>query len=218
MNPKILISVKNKPENYYKAVTGCGVIAVTQYCPEYSDEYDGLILSGGSDIHPSYYNEEINNAVNIDELRDEAEFKLIKAFVEKKKPILGICRGYQALNVAFGGSLYQHISNANEHSSFVSGVDLVHDITVAEDSYLYNLYGKKFSVNSAHHQAIKKLGEGFRVIATAHDGVTIEAIEHNKLPIIGVQWHPERMCFDNKRDDTVDGKEIFKYFLEKYIF
>lgn len=213
MNLKILISVKNKPENYFKAVTGCGAIAVAQYCPEFSDEYDGLILSGGSDIHPSYYNEEMDGSVNVDKLRDKAEFELVKAFVEKKKPILGICRGYQILNVAFGGSLYQHISNANEHSSFVSGVDLVHDVTVSKDSFLYNLYGEKFPVNSAHHQGIKKLGDGFEVIATAHDGKTIEAIRHKEMPIIGVQWHPERMCFDKKREDTVDGKEIIKYFL-----
>ncbi len=214
MKPEILISATTNQENYVNAVTKCGAIATALRYPEFSNEYDGLILSGGGDIHPDYYNEEINGSKNIDTMRDEAEFKLVKAFVQKKKPILGICRGHQLLNVAFGGSLYQHISNADLHSSGIKGVDLVHDITVSKDSFFYNLYGERFSVNSSHHQAVKKLGEGFEVIGTTHDGTTIEAISHKVLPIIAVQWHPERMCFDKKRDDAVDGEKIIRHFLK----
>ena len=75
------------------------------------------------------------------------------------------------------------------------------------------MYGVEFSVNSFHHQAIKEKGNGFDVLATA-DGTTIEGIIHKELPIFGVQWHPERMCFANKREDTVDGAEIFNFFIK----
>ena len=177
-----------------------------------STEYDGLIICGGNDINPAYYNEKMNGSVNIDAKRDMAEFALAKAFAEKKKPIFGICRGCQLLNVAFGGNLYQDISNASEHCSF-SDYDLVHKVTVKKDSFLYKMYGVEFSVNSFHHQAIKETGNGFDVLATA-DGTTIEGIIHKELPIFGVQWHPERMCFANKREDTVDGAEIFNFFIK----
>ena len=212
MKPKILLSVNSKRDNYIDAVNNCGGIAVAQYCPDVSTEYDGLIICGGNDIDPAYYNEKIDGTVNIDSDRDIAEFALVKAFAEKKKPILGICRGCQLLNVAFGGNLYQDISNASEHCSF-SDYDLVHKVTVKEDSFLYKMYGAEFSVNSFHHQAIKETGNGFDVIAK-EDNTTIEGIVHKELPVFGVQWHPERMCFANKREDTVDGSEVFKFFIK----
>ena len=212
MKPRILLSVNSKRDNYIDAVNNCGGIAVPQYCPDVSTEYDGLIICGGNDIDPAYYNEKMNGSVNIDAKRDMAEFALAKDFAEKKKPIFGICRGCQLLNVAFGGNLYQDISNASEHCSF-SDYDLVHKVTVKKDSFLYKMYGVEFSVNSFHHQAIKETGNGFDVLATA-DGTTIEGIIHKELPIFGVQWHPERMCFANKREDTVDGAEIFNFFIK----
>ena len=212
MKPRILLSVNSKRDNYIDAVNNCGGIAVPQYCPDVSTEYDGLIICGGNDIDPAYYNEKMNGSVNIDAKRDMAEFALAKAFAEKKKPIFGICRGCQLLNVAFGGNLYQDISNASEHCSF-SDYDLVHKVTVKKDSFLYKMYGVEFSVNSFHHQAIKETGNGFDVLATA-DGTTIEGIIHKELPIFGVQWHPERMCFANKREDTVNGAEIFNFFIK----
>ena len=212
MKPRILLSGNGKRDNYIDAVNNCGGIAVPQYCPDVSTEYDGLIICGGNDIDPAYYNEKMNGSVNIDARRDIAEFALAKVFAEKKKPILGICRGCQLLNVAFGGSLYQDISNASEHCSF-SDYDLVHKVTVKKDSFLYKMYGAEFYVNSFHHQAIKETGNGFDVLATAY-GTTIEGIIHKELPIFGVQWHPERMCFANKREDTVDGAEIFNFFIK----
>ncbi len=212
MKPRILLSLNGKQDNYIDAVNNCGGIAVPQYCPDVSTEYDGLIICGGNDIDPAYYNEKMNGSVNIDSKRDSAEFALAKAFAEKKKPIFGICRGCQLLNVAFGGSLYQDLSNASEHSSF-SNYDLVHKVMAKKDSFLYKMYGAEFCVNSSHHQAIKKTGNGFDVLAMA-DNTTIEGIIHRELPIFGVQWHPERMCFANKREDTVDGSEIFKFFIK----
>lgn len=178
------------------------------------NEFDGLVLCGGCDIHPKYYGEVIDGSVNIDNDRDEKEFYLFKYFYENKNPILGICRGAQLINIALGGSLYQDISNAKEHTSFVKGVDLVHKIKIIGDNFLFRIYNEEFFVNSHHHQAVNQLGEGLDLIAVSHDGKTVETFKHSELPIFGVQWHPERMCFKNKRKDTVDGSKIFEFFID----
>lgn len=210
--PKILLSGSTKTHNYVDAVEKLGGIAVAQYLPEYDSSCDGLILCGGSDISPNYYGEELNGSVNIDDARDKAEMNLIRQFVEAGKPILGICRGCQILNVYFGGSLYQHIDNAREHASNAD-YDLIHPVTAEKGSVPARLYGTDFVVNSYHHQAVKKLGDGFRITMVSGPERIVEAIEHETLPIFAVQWHPERMCFAHKRKDTVDGSEIFKHFL-----
>ncbi|MBE7020032.1 MAG: gamma-glutamyl-gamma-aminobutyrate hydrolase family protein [Ruminococcaceae bacterium] len=213
MKPEILLSVNTKKEFYIDAVNNCGGIAVPEYCPEAVTGYDGLILCGGNDIGPSYYGEEINGAVNIDEKRDFSEFNLVKAFIEAGKPVMGICRGCQLLNIAFGGTLYQDIDNAKEHSSF-SDYDLIHTVQAKENSFLSELYGESFWVNSFHHQAVNKLGKDLEITAIASDGKTVEGIKHKTLPIFGVQWHPERMAFSKRRDDTVDGRLLFEYFIK----
>lgn len=214
MKPKILLAVPSVgKENYVNAVIGCGGEAVAQYCPEVSLDYDGLILCGGVDVHPSRYGEEICGARNMDEARDESEFALLKAFVEAKKPVFGICRGCQLLNVAFGGTLHQDLHNANMHTNS-SKPDIAHEVTAKEGTILHTLYGKHFVTNSVHHQAVKKLGDGFEIMAVAFDNETVEGIYHTSLPIFAVQFHPERMCFDNKREDTVDGSPIIQYFVD----
>ena len=212
MKPKILISINKTKELYVDAVNSAGGIAVAEYCPDVSTDYDGLILGGGNDIDPAYYGEEINGAVNFDLQRDAAEFKLAKAFIDAKKPIMGICRGHQLLNVVFGGSLYQDIENAKEHSSF-SDYDLIHTVNAKGNTFISELYGESFTVNSIHHQAVKELGKDLEVIMTSSDGKTVEGLKHKHLPIFSVQWHPERMCCTRARNDTIDGKTIFEYFI-----
>lgn len=213
MAPKILLSAKSKMENYADAVTQCGGIADIRYLPEVDLNYDGLILCGGSDIHPRRFGEEIDGSVKIDEDRDAVEFDLAKAYIEAGKPVMGICRGFQLLNIYFGGSLYQDIPNAAEHRSYPEG-DSVHGVEAIADSVLAKLYGTSFAVNSAHHQALKKIGNGLRITAWSADHTVVEAVEHASLPVFGVQWHPERMCFSKKREDTVDGAALFEYFMK----
>jgi len=136
----------------------------------------------------------------------------VEAFLKAGKPIFGICRGHQLLNVIFGGTLVQHLPNALEHSTVLAGRDIVHEVTAEKGSIAEKLYGESFTVNSWHHQAVQDLADGFCVSMCASDGV-IEGFEHESLPIFGVQWHPERMCCTRKRDDTVDGSAIFEYFI-----
>lgn len=209
---KILLSVGGNDQNYIDAIECLGAEAVAKHSPEVDMNYDGLILCGGADMHPKYYGEEICGSVGIDLARDKAEVALLQAYATAGKPILGICRGHQLINVFFGGSLYQDIAESELHKR-QNDKDNAHAVSAVEGSILAELYGESFCVNSAHHQAIKELGAGLR--ATAYwNGQYIEAIEHTELPILAVQWHPERMCFKNKREDTVCGADIIKYFVD----
>ena len=212
MNPRILLAAKQKKENYAEAVKACGGIPILEYNPEELDGFAGLILCGGNDIDPDYYGEPINGSVNIDRERDAAEFALAKAFLKAGKPVLGICRGYQLLNILFGGTLHQHIETAGMHQANENG-DMVHPVIAKSGSIVAGLYGERFMVNSSHHQAVKMLGEGLLVTMKSEDGV-IEGFEHKSLAVFGVQWHPERMCCAHRRADTVDGIEIFRYFMD----
>ncbi len=163
---------------------------------------DGLLLSGGKDINPSYYGEPVLDgaSVDIDAERDTAELPLTKAALAAGLPILGICRGIQTLNVAAGGSLYQDLSQI--------GVDVqlhqqrgrrpewkaVHRVELVPDSRLAGLMdGASAEVNSFHHQAVHVPAPRLVVTARAPDGV-IEGLEDPARPfVVGVQWHPERM-------------------------
>lgn len=204
MKPRILLSFKGSGENYINAVNFSGGEAVTHP----SDiEYDGLILCGGGDISPHFYGEENTFSKNIDIHRDKCEFALLEKFIKEEKPILGICRGLQIINVFFGGTLCQDIPNHCDNC----GNDLIHNITATKNSFLYSLYGENFTVNSNHHQSVKVLGENLLVISNSEK--VIEGIVHSTLPIFAIQFHPERMCYKKSRSDTVDGKDIFKYFI-----
>ena len=208
---RILLSGKNNMQNYVDAVNAAGGEATAKYLPEISTDYDGLILCGGADIDPKYYHQENQGSVGIDPQRDAVEFALLKAYVDAGKPVLGICKGHQLINVFFGGSLHQDLPEKHLHTSG-QGIDLTHPITASENSMLWRLYGSSFVVNSSHHQAVNHLGDGLRATAW-WDNTYIEAFEHCSLPIYGVQFHPERMCLSKARPDTIDGIKIFEWFL-----
>ena len=214
MKPKILLAANLKKETYIEAVEKNGGEAAAVYCPESDLFYDGLILCGGNDTDPKYYGEEINGAVKIDYERDKTEIAVAKAYIEAGKPVMGICRGYQLLNVIFGGTLHQHIPNFLEHQPQKEGQVITHGVKAVKGSLAQRLYGEKFTVNSYHHQAIKDLGKGLKITAYSQDGTVIEAIEHETMPIFGFQWHPERMCDPETNENRADGNLIFKYFIE----
>ena len=171
---------------------------------------DALLLPGGGDIHPRFYGQSINGATDIDEERDLRELALVHTFAAEKKPIFGICRGLQIINVAFGGTLHQHIDN---HAQLDS-IDRLHE-TRTDDTLLRSLYGTRFTVNSAHHQSVARLGTGLHAVQWANDG-TVEALRHTTLPIFAVQWHPERLCVAFSRRDAVDGGLLLNAFFSAY--
>ncbi|BCN30322.1 gamma-glutamyl-gamma-aminobutyrate hydrolase family protein [Anaeromicropila herbilytica] len=210
MRGSILISGgKEYNKNYVDAITKSSGNAIYEYCPKYKEKYIGLVLAGGYDMDPVFYRQNNHASKGIDIKRDEAELLLLDQFVHAQKPVLGICRGHQTINVYFGGDLIQDIYTKSIHQK--EG-DAIHKTITKKDSVLYRLYGTEFATNSNHHQAIGKIGEGIDVTQYSNDGV-IEAIEHSDLPIYGVQWHPERMCYDNLREDTVDSSKFMKWFV-----
>ena len=209
MRPRILLSVELRKENYIAAVESAGGIAVAEHCPDVDLSFDGLILCGGRDVNPARYGEETDGAVNIDYARDEAEFALAKAYIEAGKPVLGICRGCQVLNVFFGGSLHQHLENTHFHKSDTD-TDRTHAVVAVKGGVTEKLYGESYTVNSIHHEAVKTLGNGLIVTERSNDGI-IEGFVHATLPVFAVQWHPERLV--GAESETVDGLKIFEYFL-----
>ena len=177
-------------------------------------EYDGLLLPGGWDVNPSRYGKERIPQETIDDDLDAVQFETLEKFLEAGKPVFGICRGHQLLNVAFGGTLIQHLPGAENHMSLPTGADNVHRGIIERGSFLDEIYGAGCAVNSSHHQGVGQLGKGFRAVMRSEDGV-IEALEHASLPVWSVQWHPERMCFRHSRNDTADGSLVLRFFLEQ---
>ena len=217
MEPRILLSYSaSGGENYERAIQAVGGRPEGGYCPLVDTSCDGLLLCGGTDVDPSYFHQENKGSEGIDPERDTAEFDLIRAFVAAGKPILGICRGLQIINVALGGSLTQdlqpQLKTIHTHTPG-SDVDKVHSVRAAEDSFFAQTYGPLFAVNSSHHQAVDAIGDGLRPVLWSEGGV-IEGLEHTSLPILCVQFHPERMAFAKRREDTADGAPIFEKFLQ----
>lgn len=159
---------------------------------------DGLLLTGGGDIDPFlFFEEPIPKLGSITPDRDWLEIVLIKRFLEEEKPILGICRGCQILNVVAGGDMYQDIFSQSkgellQHAQLAPRDHLSHSITIEKNTLLHRLVGEeRIRVNSFHHQAVRRLAPGFVVSATSSDGL-IEAFESKEQPfVLGVQWHPE---------------------------
>jgi putative glutamine amidotransferase len=174
---------------------------------------DGLLLTGGEDIDPSWYREENRFPQSVIQPdRDRAEILLARKARERGMPILGLCRGVQTMNVAFGGSLHQDVSlrpGTGSHDVEEPWVYLVHDVTIVKDTHLFQLAGKEIvQVNSRHHQVLNRIAPEFTVSATAPDGV-VEAIENvdGGRYLLGVQWHPEMTP-----DDAL-SKAIFRDFV-----
>ena len=211
MKCRILLCVNTNKEHYIQAVELSGGQAVASYCPDLNTDYDGLILCGGNDLDPKYYGESVDGSIEIDHCRDETEWALLREFIKTGKPIMGVCRGFQLLNVFFGGTLWQDIENVQIHKGDLEHYP-VHSVQAEKNSFLAQLYGEEFSVNSCHHQGIRKLAEDLTAIAHSQD--LVEAFYHKRMPVFGVQWHPEKMCYGMKREDCVDGAPIFRYFLE----
>lgn len=216
---KILIScATHDASRYAQALVQSGIEAVLSDHPEDAAEYDGLLLPGGGDIHPAFYHKKNYACQNICITEDFIQIMMFHRFLEEKKPILGICKGMQLINVALGGNLTQDIPTKKMHAYV--GEDQYHIIKAMTDSHLYSLYGKECITNSAHHQAVSHLGERLHITQYSLDGVA-EGIEHDFLPIIGVQWHPERLMppdhpgvshpSDPSSLNYADGSKLFSY-------
>lgn len=225
---KIALSVSEKEKAkgasspYFRALVAAGaqpaelaLVSASETPEPLNAEYDGVLFTGGEDVDPSFYNEgRKNETVHVDHARDAFEMKLLDRALNRRLPILGICRGIQMINVKFGGSLYQDVKSdadiGTEHKQRGNRSETTHSITVTEpESILGQAVQGSCRVNSLHHQAIKRVGRGLKVTAYAEDGL-VEAVEAaDAYPfLMAVQWHPEEIS------NLPEQKRILQKFLE----
>ncbi|MBN6206435.1 gamma-glutamyl-gamma-aminobutyrate hydrolase family protein [Ralstonia pickettii] len=181
-----------------------------------TEQLDGLYLTGGDDIDPIYFNEEPHRKLGaFHPGRDAFEIAITQKMLEKNKPVLGVCKGAQMLNIAAGGDMYQDIySQINEpllqHFQQAPNYTATHHVEFSEGSLIHQLIGKrKIRVNSFHHQANRRAGKGFIVSGKTSDGI-VEVIESKNYRFaLGVQWHPEMLA----AADDLPSKKIYDGFI-----
>ncbi|MBI1996827.1 MAG: gamma-glutamyl-gamma-aminobutyrate hydrolase family protein [Deltaproteobacteria bacterium] len=211
------------PRRYSRAVEMSGGIplllpftASRALMRQYIGRLDGLVISGGAfDIHPSYYNEKpIKEIGAIKRDRTEFELEMTHLALKRDLPLLGICGGAQAINVVLGGTLYQDIAaqapHANQHEQGAKKEIGGHIVNIARGTRLEQILRRRsLEVNTTHHQAVKEIGTGLVVNATAEDGLIegIESLRHSF--VLGVQWHPEVLAPRN-----VAQRRIFSFFID----
>lgn len=209
MSVRIALSTQSdslgESPNYRRALESLGCEAVDLppdidkgNIGEILGSFDGFILTGGTDVNPSLYCKENLYATKLNDRRDQSDIFLAKALLDAKKPLLAICRGMHVLNVVCGGTLYQdlakqHPSAKLNHMQLDRSYEYVHKVNIMPGSFLSDICPPVINVNTMHHQAIDKVGEGLTVAAVSTDDV-IEAVEKiGEGFVVGVQWHPERL-------------------------
>lgn len=217
MNAKVLIAgIPEEVENYIFALENAGLQpVVSTELPTKEGltlgDFSALLLPGGADVDPSFFGQENHGSRTIEKELDIAQLHLTDLFVKAKKPILGICKGCQVINISFKGTIIQDLENNVHHQAYL-GQAVKHKAVTLKDNMFYELFGgDEILINSSHHQAIDALGQGLKVCQYSDDHV-IEAIQHESLPILGVQWHPERMSYSKHIAGEADGTLIFAYF------
>ena len=209
--------------DYYNAIAAAGGIPVLLPCTKDTaligmlvGRIDGIMFTGGEDYDPALFGEErIPELGTVNGFRDTSDFAYARMALKQRKPILGICRGEQLLNIVLGGTLYQDLpsqTGKTSHSQNGSGKKPCHGMTIDRNSILHRIIGRdSVIVNTSHHQAVKRLGEGLRVTAVSDDGV-VEAFESTdrKMKVLAVQFHPERL---RKEDSIWTG--IFRWLVRE---
>ena len=217
MSLRIVLPVFGKDgyANYFNALESFGAEGIPADTIEKADpaEFDGLLLPGGVDVDPACYGEQMAGAETTNPALDALQLGALDRFFKAEKPVFGICRGHQVINVYFGGTLIQHLPSSHIHAhNRETNADRVH-LSHATGEWLTNLYGTHFATNSSHHQASDRIGNGLTVDMMSDDGV-VEAAHHESGLVHSVQWHPERMCLKHQRADTVNGEPVLRWFLK----
>lgn len=199
---------KTATENYVRYVASGGMESLVTLSLEEIAACDALILPGGGDITPAFFGERNRASHNIDTELDVLQFQALDLCIRSQKPVLGICKGMQVINVGLGGTIIQDLPTADFHK--YNDGDQYHATVVEKESWLYHLCGADAIVNSAHHQSIGRPGAGLHVIQYCPQDLCPEAVAHESLPVLGVQWHPERL---DKKRSTLSGEAVLAYFV-----
>ena len=181
------------------------VYADRRFCDACAEQYDGLLLPGGGDLPTAYSGQMERCPTGMEAQVDRMQFYLAEAFLSSGKPVMGICKGMQLLNILFGGTLYRDLPEGKrEHHAYdaVLEKDREHDSLISPAFLPHVNLQRELRVNSAHHQAVEQPGDCLQVIQQADDGV-IEGICHRDVPAVGFQWHPERL-------DTPESEILFR--------
>ncbi|GKV56686.1 gamma-glutamyl-gamma-aminobutyrate hydrolase [Sporosarcina sp. NCCP-2222] len=208
---------------YIRAIIQAGGVpllvpaGVGQDVKRIEESLDGLVLSGGDDVDPYLFGEEPHPQIGkVTPERDEMEMALARQFLSADKPILGICRGMQLLNIVCGGTVYQdltaqHVEPLIQHKQQAAKSHASHAVTLTKDSILHRLAARnEIRVNSFHHQAVRDVASPFVVTGQSTDGV-IEAMESTKHRfVLGVQWHPEEL----HASGDLCSQKIFEVFIK----
>ena len=195
--------------NYVKYVRSFAFTPLVTLEPEEICSCSALLLPGGGDITPAFFGEQNHGSRTIDPELDILQLQAFDLAVRAGMPVLGICKGMQIINVGLGGSVLQDLGPCAAKRHRYDNGDRYHGTLIKRDSWLHALYGDKTAVNSAHHQALARLGRGLASVQRCPEDGCIEAVAHSSLPIIGVQWHPERI--DPERAG-MDGGRVLDYF------
>lgn len=224
MKKEITIGITDcgKYESYHRWIAGekgVRVIKLSHHANNFDDisKCNGILLTGGEDVHPRLYNktEYIGRCDEVDEKRDEFEWKVLEYSEKSQIPLLGICRGLQMANVYFGGTLLPHIPDYGKFDHAKSGsADKYHTVQVDPNSELKKIVeASSGEINSAHHQGADRIGKGLVANALSPDGI-VEGLERQNMKdrafLLLVQWHPERM----KDQGSAFSKNIKAKFLE----
>lgn len=206
-----IVGRKKDTGNYEAFLERNNVLYLTSLSISDLSTCQGLLFPGGGDITPAFFGEHDRGSRSIDTELDILQLQALEYGVQGRLPILGICKGMQIINVGLGGSIIQDLPTADCHRYL--GADQYHGVYNATNGFLHGLYGDTMIVNSAHHQGLGKLGKGLRAVSHCPLDGCVEAVCHESLPVIGVQWHPERL---DPSKTEIRGTALLTYFLSLF--
>ena len=209
-----LVTADDYYKDYCKAFEELGQEPFISLNLQDLDLADALILPGsGQDMNPKLWGSEDQCSNDINDALDAAQWALMDSAVKKGKPILGICRGMQFINVYFGGTLIQDLPCSASHKAATP--EQYHDVLHLPATFMEALYGETSEVNTRHHQGIGRIGENLQVVSIWNDGEdsVVEAIACEQHSILGLQWHPEKMFLYGNENQRTDAKKLLQWFL-----